>query len=176
MESSGSSGDISRNPRILGVLSDTHDKADAAAAGIATLRAAGAQFLIHCGDVGGEHILDLLTGIPCVFVWGNNDYDRASLKRYANELGIQCGDEFARLEFGNKKIAVTHGDNPSLVREVAGGSDYQYLFLGHSHIPLDQMAGKVRIVNPGALHRAAKKTVAVVDLDTDLVKHLIVRV
>jgi len=177
MESSGSSADISRDPpRLLGVLSDTHDNVPAAAAGIATLRAAGSQFLIHCGDVGGEGIFDLLAGMPCLFVWGNNDYDRASLKRYASELGIQCGDDFARLEFGNKKISVTHGDNPSLVREVTAGSDYQYLFLGHSHIPLDQMAAKVRIVNPGALHRAAKKTVAVVDLQTDLVKHLVVRI
>jgi len=176
MESSDSSADISHNARLLGLLSDTHGQVKAAAAGIATLRAAGAQFLIHCGDVGGENIFDLMAGIPSAFVWGNNDFDRESLKNYASHLGIQCGDEFLPLRFGEKKVAVTHGDNPALIRQVAAGTDYQYLFVGHSHIPVDEIVGKVRIVNPGALHRAAKKTVAVVDLEKDLVRHLIVQI
>jgi hypothetical protein len=162
---------------VLGILSDTHDNVAAAAAGITTLRAAGAQFLIHCGDVGGERILDLLAGIPCAFVWGNNDFDRASLKRHAIGLGIQCGDDFARLEFGGKKAAVTHGDNPTLLRQATKmDSDFDYLFLGHSHIPSDQRVGKIRVINPGALHRAAKKTVAVVDLEGDVVRFLTVRI
>ena len=58
------------NRDVLGVLSDTHDNVAAAAAGIAALRAAGAQFLIHCGDVGGERILDLLAGHPQRFRLG----------------------------------------------------------------------------------------------------------
>jgi len=162
---------------LLGILSDTHDNVAAAAAGIAALRAAGAQFLIHCGDVGGERILDLLAGIPCVFVWGNNDYDRASLKRYAAGLGIQCGDDFARLEFGGKKLAVTHGDNAGMLRQaIAEDPHFDYIFVGHSHIPADERVGGSRIVNPGALHRAAKKTVAVVDLDANAVRHLVVRI
>jgi putative phosphoesterase len=162
---------------VIGVLSDTHDHADAAAAGIATLRAAGAQFLIHCGDVGGERILDLLAGNPCAFVWGNNDYDRASLNRYAEEIGLQPGGDFLELEFSGKKIAVTHGDHSKLVRQaMAEDSGYDYLLLGHSHIPADQRSGRLRIVNPGALYRAAKKTVAIIDLSRDVVRHLIVKV
>jgi uncharacterized protein len=177
MESSGSSAGTSPDPRLLGILSDTHDNVTAAAAGIATLRAAGAQFLIHCGDVGGEQILDLLAGIPSVFVWGNNDFDRPSLKRYALGLGIQCGDDFASLEFAGKKIAVTHGDNLKLLRQAAeGDSHYDYIFIGHSHIPADQRLGRTRIINPGALHRAAKKTVAMLDLKTDIVKFLTVKI
>src|SRR5579872_6517117 len=116
MESSDSSGDISPDTHLLGILSDTHDNVAAATAGIATLGAAGAQFLIHCGDVGGERILDLLAGIPCAFVWGNNDFDRTSLKRYATELGIQCCDDFGHLEFAGKKVAVTHGEDRKSTR------------------------------------------------------------
>ncbi|MGD0464508.1 MAG: metallophosphoesterase family protein [Tepidisphaeraceae bacterium] len=177
MESSISSATTLPSPTLLGVLSDTHDRADAAAAGIATLRAAGAQFLIHCGDVGGEAILDLLAGNPCAFVWGNTDYDRASLNRYAAEIGLQAGGDFVDLEFGGKKIAVTHGDNPKLIRKaMAEDPRYDYLFLGHSHIPCDQRVGRLRIVNPGALHRTAKKTVALIDLSGDVVRHLDVRI
>ena len=181
MESSGSSGGVSDRSlseiRLLGVLSDTHDRADAAAAGIATLRAAGAEFFIHCGDVGSERIFDLLAGIPCVFVWGNNDYDRKSLGRYARELKIQCGDDFAELAIGGKKIAVTHGDNPSLIRRAtAQENGFDYLFVGHSHVPTDRRIGRVRMINPGALHRAATKTVALVDLKTDSLHHLAVKI
>jgi hypothetical protein len=106
-------------------------------------------------------------------VWGNNDWDRASLSRYAAELGLQCHNDFADLEFSGKKIAVTHGDDPKLIHRAMDGSQYDYLFLGHTHIPANQKSGRLRIVNPGALHRAAKKTVAIVDLANDTVRHLI---
>lgn len=177
MESSGSSANTSHSAThgvtILGVLSDTHDRVEAAAAGIAALRAAGAQFLIHCGDVGGERILDLLAGIPCALVWGNCDFDRASLTRHATELGLQCGGDFLELEFAGKKIAVTHGDDAKLIRRTTDvHAEFDYLFLGHSHIPAIERMGRLRIVNPGALHRAAKKTVAIVDLGSDIVRHL----
>lgn len=174
MESSGSSGSTSPDPTLLGILSDTHDRVDTAAAAIATLRAAGAQFLIHCGDVGGERILDLLAGMPCVFVWGNNDWDRAGLSQYAADIGLQCCNDFADLQISGKRIAVTHGDNLKLIQRVTQETDYDYLFLGHTHIPSNEKTGRLRIVNPGALHRAAKKTVAIVDLANDTVRHLIV--
>jgi uncharacterized protein len=162
---------------LLGVLSDTHDNVPAAVAGIATLRAAGAQSLIHCGDVGGERILDLLAGMSSAFVWGNNDFDRPSLKRYAGDLGIQCCDDFGSLEFAGKKVAVTHGDNLKLLREaVEGNWHYDYIFVGHTHIPADQRHGPVRIVNPGALYRASRKTVALVDLEKDIIRFLTVKI
>jgi len=175
MESSGSSGGISADVTVLGILSDTHDRVATAAAGIATLRAAGAQFLIHCGDVGGERVLDLLAGIPSVFVWGNCDFDRAGLVQYAGELGIQCAGDFADLRFSGKQIAVTHGDNPKLLRQLMERDPpYDYLFLGHTHVATDQRLGRLRIVNPGALHRTARKTVALLDLNADTIRHLTV--
>ncbi|MGD0387873.1 MAG: YfcE family phosphodiesterase [Tepidisphaeraceae bacterium] len=175
MESSGSSGGISADVTVLGILSDTHDRAAAAAAGIATLRAAGAQFLIHCGDVGGESVLDLLAGIPSVFVWGNCDFDRAGLAQYAGELGIQCAGDFADLQLAGKQIAVTHGDNARLLRQLMERDPpYDYLFHGHTHVAADERLGRLRIVNPGALHRTARKTVALVDLNADTVRHLTV--
>jgi uncharacterized protein len=178
MESSGSSSTkVLPDVKVIGILSDTHDRADAAAAGIRALRAAGAEFLIHCGDVGGERILDLLAGIPCTFVWGNCDFDRASLADYAQNLGIDCAGEAARLKMSGKRIAVTHGDNPKLLRQIAEADPgYDYLFVGHTHLAGEQRSGKLRIINPGALHRAAKKTVALVDLKSDTLRYLQINV
>jgi predicted phosphodiesterase len=73
---------------LIGILSDTHDRLDNAVAGLNLLRDAGAEFYIHCGDVGGEQILDQFAGLPAALVWGNNDWDRRSLERYAKGLEI----------------------------------------------------------------------------------------
>jgi putative phosphoesterase len=174
MESSVSSSTKALHEvKLLGILSDTHDRFEAAAAGIKMLRAAGAEYLIHCGDVGGQCILDLLVGIPCTFVWGNCDFDRAELTEYARDLGLDCAGEMGSLEISGKNIAVTHGDNPKLLRQIAESRPgYDYLFVGHTHIASDQREGNLRIVNPGALHRAARKTVALVDLGADTVRYL----
>jgi uncharacterized protein len=172
MASSGSSAGISPDARILGVLSDTHDNVASAAAGIAALQDAGAQFLIHCGDVGGARILDLLAGIPSAFVWGNCDFDRVGLKRHAAELGIQCCDDFGRLQLTGKNIAFTHGDNARLIQQAIEQCDY--VFYGHTHVAADERIGKARLINPGALHRVKVKTVALVDLEKDVVKSLVV--
>ncbi|HEY1628897.1 MAG TPA: metallophosphoesterase family protein, partial [Tepidisphaeraceae bacterium] len=73
----------------IGILSDTHDRLDNMLAAMQLLRDGGAEFFIHCGDVGGERILDQLAGFPAALVWGNNDWDQAELSRYAESRSIQ---------------------------------------------------------------------------------------
>src|SRR5205085_6025996 len=65
----------------LGILSDTHGNLATSAAGVRALLDAGAEYLIHCGDVGSTEILELLAGHPAVFVFGNTDWDRHPLQR-----------------------------------------------------------------------------------------------
>ena len=157
---------------LLGILSDTHDRVDAAAAAIAALKAAGAAYFLHCGDVGGEAVLDQLAGLPAAFVWGNTDWDRTSLTRYASDLGIQCFRNFGELELGGKVIALTHGDDARAVRRVLDGQRHDYLLVGHSHVKSDTRVGRVRVINPGALHRAREKTVATLDTASDLLRFI----
>ena len=38
---------------------------------------------------------------------------------------------------------------------------------GHTHRQADRREGRTRIINPGALHRAATKTVAILDTVED---------
>ena len=161
---------------LLGILSDTHDRIDAAAAGIAALKSAGAEYFIHCGDVGSEPVLDLLAGLPSAFVWGNNDWDRAALQRYAGELGIQCFGAFGELELDGKAIAIAHGDDERAVRRVLDGQKHDYLFVGHSHVKADGRVGRVRVINPGALYRAREKTVATLDTAADRLRFHVITV
>ena len=159
---------------IVGILSDTHDRVDTARAGIKLLQEHGPEYLIHCGDVGSDQILDLLAGLPSPFVFGNTDWDRAALQRYAEQIGVACWGTLGSLSLDGKQIAVTHGDDHRLKQRLFAGQNYDYLFQGHTHIPRDERVGRTRVINPGALHRAREKTVAVLDTETDALKFLVV--
>jgi putative phosphoesterase len=158
---------------LIGILSDTHDRIDNAIAGLNLLRDAGAAFYIHCGDVGGEQILDQFAGLPAALVWGNNDWDRRSLERYAKALEIQVYPILADLELDGRRFAVTHGDDLRLVRQILERQAHDYLLLGHTHVQADQRHGRTRLINPGALHRAREKSVALLDTAGDQLRFLL---
>jgi putative phosphoesterase len=159
---------------LVGILSDTHDRVDAMAAAMKLLRQRGAEFFIHCGDVGSERVLDHLAGLPSAFVFGNTDWDRAALARYAQSIGVACHGSFADLELGGKRVAVTHGDDFKLKQRLLAEQQHDYLLQGHTHIRADERVGRTRLINPGALHRAREKTVALLDTTTDHVEFLVV--
>jgi putative phosphoesterase len=155
----------------LGILSDTHSQLIVTQRAIAMLAENGAEFYLHCGDIGDETILDALAGLPGAFVFGNNDYDHDGLRRYGEAIGLQCLGTGGVLELAGKRVAVTHGDELMTVSKYRRpGSGIDYLFTGHSHIRHDQRVGMVRWINPGALYRAGVKSVATLDLPTDTLK------
>lgn len=152
---------------LLGILSDTHDRSEAMAEGVRLLREAGATYFIHCGDVGSDTMLDHLAGLPSAFVFGNTDWDRNPLRRYAKSIDVNCWESFGQIELDGKRVAVTHGDDGAIVRRVLDEQQHDYLLVGHSHVAGEKRVGRTRIINPGALHRAAVKSVALLDLTTD---------
>ena len=160
---------------IVGILSDTHDRVDAARAGMELLREHGAEYYVHCGDVGSELILDLLAGLPAAFVFGNCDWDRRGLERYAAHLNVSCLGHSGELELGGKLFHVQHGDDAQAMRRALDSQRFDYLLHGHTHVPRDQRVGRTRVINPGALHRVKEKTVAVLSLQSDELKFLPVR-
>ena len=151
----------------VGLLSDTHDRFEAAAAAMRVLRDAQAEAFLHAGDVGSERIIDLLAGENAAFVWGNNDLDRQELSRYAEKLCIKCLDVFGEITLGGKLFAITHGDDQQLIDRVLKEQRHDYLITGHTHVKHDRRIGRVRWINPGALYRAREKTVAILDTESD---------
>jgi putative phosphoesterase len=155
---------------IIGILADTHGRIEPAKTAIGILRDQGAQFYIHCGDVGSESVLDLLAGLPAAFVFGNNDWDRAAFERYAKEIGIQCLGSHGELDLDGKKFVITHGDDSRFMHRIIDQQQHDYLLFGHTHIPADRHESRLRLINPGALHRTRQKTVATLDTLTDELK------
>jgi predicted phosphodiesterase len=96
---------------LIGILSDTHDRYEIMGTAVRALRERGAAFFIHCGDVCTPNLLDHLAGLPAAFVWGNCDWDRLALQRYAGSIGVPCYGALANLELGGKHVAVLHVDD-----------------------------------------------------------------
>lgn len=168
---------------ILGLLSDTHGQAQRAARAIELLKSQGASTFIHCGDVCGEGVLAVLAGEPAWFVWGNCDVAEAGLGTMAAQIGLSLPrDVPLQLELAGKQVAVFHGHEPEFAPayvRLAGEevnvppafARFDYIFYGHTHQKNDQRWGHLRLINPGALHRARPYTVATLDLASDKLEY-----
>ena len=71
----------------IGIFSDTHKKEGRSQKVINHLKAHGAQFLIHAGDIVKVEILEQLkkSGLKYIAVYGNND---AGLVEYHNKYNL----------------------------------------------------------------------------------------
>ena len=165
----------------IGVISDTHGSAPMARRAIELLLARGATQFIHLGDVGTASVLDLLAGLEATVVFGNCD-DERGLARYAEAIGIRVVHPGSIIEVkcpgagsgatevvgrgmlrtATIRIGITHGH---LEREVDRlfRSEVDYLLHGHTHEIRDEVVGRTRVLNPGALHRARRYTALLLD-------------
>ncbi len=151
---------------LLGIMSDSHGDAEMTERAVALLESRGAAKLFHCGDLCGEAVLDALAGHDCTFVWGNCDEPGPLMRRYVHKLGLPWPDGPVRLELHRKQIALYHGHERGL-RHAPTEDGLDYVFFGHTHQLADRRVGRCRLINPGALHRAAVHSVALLDLERD---------
>jgi len=155
----------------IGILSDTHDQVKRTSKAVTALIEAGAEVLVHCGDITRPAVVLECSGLPCYYVFGNNDYDHDSLGRAIRGSGGLSLGRGGLIELDGKKIAVTHGDSTREIRRLTG-LDPDYFLFGHSHSATDDRQGATRWINPGALHRADPHSVAILDLGTDLLQFI----
>lgn len=153
---------------LVGILSDSHGDHKIVARAMSLFDAAGVAHVIHCGDVGGVSVFDELVGRPLTFVWGNTDYPPPSLYAYAESVGIALPSaEPTRIDLDGKRFAVFHG-HESGFHVAVDTLDVDYILHGHTHCQRDDRCGSTRVINPGALHRARRKTVATLDTNRDV--------
>lgn len=156
---------------VLGILSDSHGDASVTARAIALLKQLGAERFVHCGDICGENVLAEFVGHDVTFVWGNCDSPSASMRRFVQSLGLAWPEGRAELDVDGRRIAVFHGHERGFADAIESGQ-FHYVLHGHTHVYADSRVNGCRVINPGALYRAAVKTVALLDVGADKVTFL----
>jgi uncharacterized protein len=159
----------------IGLVSDTHGNTARLRAALAQLCAQGAQAVVHCGDIGSLECLRLLgsCGLAAYAVAGNMDRHLPHLAQVAASGGVTFSPRTVEVPLGDGRYLIaTHGDDYHLVEELASGGQFPYICLGHAHRRGDTRIGQVRIINPGALHRADPPSFAILDTDTDTLTFL----
>jgi putative phosphoesterase len=147
----------------IAIISDTHNQLARISKALELARARGAERILHCGDIDEAVAVHLFEGWRTDFVFGNCDWDGASLREAIAAVGATLHDRFGHVEIAGKNLAFTHGHEAGLLQDLVQSSTYDYLFHGHTHAARDDRVGPTRIINPGALHRAQVKTFVVLD-------------
>lgn len=155
---------------LVGILSDTHDRIDATAAAVRLLLEAGAEYFLHCGDLGSRRGLEPFRGLAAGFVWGEQDRDRMGLLRYADSLQIQCFGVLGDFVLEDKRVAITHGDDVKLIKRLTREGQHDYLLHGHTPKLRDEIVGRTRIISPGLLHGGSERTAVLLDTTTGKVR------
>lgn len=152
---------------LMGILSDSHGKFRRVRNALRIFERERVQLIVHCGDVGGVEVFDEVVGLPFRFVWGNTDYYDQRLLSYLATVGITAPESIPMvLSAEDKRIAVFHGHEDSFERTLQSPL-YDYVFHGHTHVARDERVGDCRVINPGALTRTNRRTVAVLDTQSD---------
>ena len=142
----------------IGVVSDSHDRAPMLVAAVGEARRAGAEAIIHCGDIIGANTLRPLLelGLPTHIVHGNNVGDALALCNLcaASSGLLTYHGQDADLRLGERRIAATH--YPHYGRGLACTGDYDIVCCGHSHEAaiIEQpnvKGGRTWLVNPGTV-------------------------
>jgi putative phosphoesterase len=151
---------------MICILSDTHENLKVLKPAIEQIKKHSPDLVIHCGDIISPPLLDHFKGLPMRFVFGNNDGERAGLKKKCLELGFGEIDDMIELVYKGKKLLVYHGTNPRVLEAHIAAQQHDFVFHGHTHVPRDEMQGRTRIINPGALFMAESYTFAVLDVES----------
>src|SRR5262245_6767764 len=156
----------------IAILSDTHDQVEPTRRALRLARDHGAAMALHCGDIEGPPVVELFRGWEAHFVPGNCDWAIDALRQAIAGIGATLHERFGHVEAGSVKIAFTHGHDRGLLDDLEASGAYDYPFHGHTHVPVERIAGPTRVINPGALHRAAVKTFVVLDTATGHVRRV----
>jgi hypothetical protein len=157
----------------IGIVSDSHDRADLLAQAVRAAGAEGASLIVHCGDLIGAQTLkpSMRMGIPIHVIHGNNLGDSIAmhaLSRGSDGL-VQYHGSDARLDFEGRKVFVVHYHDYGYAMACTG--DWDLVCCGHSHEANIRRVSTVKgtqswLINPGTIAGlAAPPTWALGDLD-----------
>ena len=157
------------------ILSDSHDHRDLMFAAAQEAVDAGAEAILHCGDVVAPSTIRPLNdlGIPIHVIHGNNTGDLVNFSLMSSRKGsmIRYYGQDAGLELAGKRIFMVH--YPHYARAMATTGDWDLVCCGHSHkstiTTIDNIkGGTTAYVDPGTVGGVANAPATYVmgDLET----------
>jgi len=140
------------------ILSDSHDNRPFLEAAVCDAKAAGAEAVLHCGDVVAPSTLEVLKpfNLPVHVIHGNNVGDAYMMghiaSRAANRTTYYGQD--AGITLGKRRIFLVH--YPHYAEAMATTGDWDLVCCGHDHKvdvrSIDNITGKSTwLVNPGTV-------------------------
>lgn len=148
----------------IGVISDTHDRLPTFRRAVALFERLKVQAIFHAGDFIAPFAAQLIKpdilDIPTYLVYGNNDGERAGLKKILPHIQ----DGTLRAELGGRTIVMHH----FIDWFGPGETDEADLVIsGHTHEVVNEKRGEQLILNPGECCGwvSERCTIATVDLD-----------
>lgn len=146
---------------IVALISDTHDNAPLVARAVEFLREAQPDLVLHLGDITTPQTVRMFRGLPVRFVSGNND-DAARLAPALAECSFPKLAEWWSEELEGVRVGATHGHLRGRLRQLRDACDI--VLHGHTHRRRVEREEGALMVNPGALHRAERRTMALLRL------------
>jgi putative phosphoesterase len=140
------------------ILSDSHDNRPLLAAAVRDAQAAGAEAVLHCGDVVAPSTLEVLKpfNLPVHVIHGNNVGDAYMMGRIASQASNQTTyyGQDAGIELGGQRIFLVH--YPHYAEAMATTGDWDLVCCGHDHKVdirrIDNITGTTTwLVNPGTV-------------------------
>jgi len=150
----------------IGIVSDTHGHSTFAQSAAYMLETFSVEQVLHCGDIGSTGVVEIFSKWPAHYVYGNTDDSREALQEEIEASGGKYYGQIADIELDNRRIGMTHGDDQALLMRMIRSAEYDLVCSGHTHQVNVRQVGQTLALNPGALFRAAKHTIAIVDLAT----------
>jgi putative phosphoesterase len=156
------------------IVSDSHDHRPLLAAAVRAAKEAGAEAVLHCGDVVAPSTLSVITplGLPVHVIHGNNVGDMFMMARIASKPGnrITFYGQDAGIELAGRRIFLVH--YPHYAKAMATTGDWDLVCCGHDHEAKIETVhnvtgGSTWLVNPGTVGGvAAPATYVLGDLET----------
>ena len=157
------------------IVSDSHDNRELLSAAVRAAREAGAEAVLHCGDVVAPSTLEVIKpfGLPVHVIHGNNTGDLYMMSRISAQTSNQMTyhGQDAGLELAGRRIFLVH--YPHYAMAMAATGDWDIVCCGHSHkVRIETVphvgGGDALVVNPGTIGGVGKEAATWVlgDLET----------
>lgn len=159
------------------VVSDSHDHIWNMRKLVAQANHAGAEVMIHCGDLISPFMLeelDLFQG-HIHLILGNNSGDQVLLmKRLGKrEHQVTFHGWMGQLELDGLRLGFVHA--PDMAVALARSGDFHMVFSGHTHLWRQEKVGNTILLNPGEI--MGKKEPAgwaLIDTSTRQISHMLI--